>query len=339
MKHLFLTILFILSSICLLLSQDTFSIVAVDSVTGEVGSAGASCLDASDIAGGAAIISDIIPGKGAIHTQSFWRPGNQNNARRRMLAGDSPDQIMTWLGNRFNDVDLDSRQRQYGAAAFDSIGSPAAASYTGPNCFDWKGHLVGENYAIQGNILLGPQILDSMEARFLRASGTLADRLMEALQGANVPGADSRCLAEGVSSQSAFLRVAKPGDPEDSLWLDIIVDITPFGEEPIDSVQVRYDEWKRTVGMENNLPNVKVSVFPQPVDGSLFVEMEGFVSGQNLQFEIFDGLGRVLFRQNVYATKTEIPAEALKGIGSGVYYWRLLSDKKRLAGDKLIIVH
>ncbi|MEO0474258.1 MAG: secretion protein, partial [Bacteroidota bacterium] len=51
-------------------SQDTFSIVAVDSVTGEVGSAGATCLDATNNGVSAVIISDVLPGRGAIHTQS-----------------------------------------------------------------------------------------------------------------------------------------------------------------------------------------------------------------------------------------------------------------------------
>ena len=57
-------ILFSLSQI--LLSDDTFSIVAVDTMTGQVGSAGASCIQ------GSIIISDIHPGLGAIHTQSYW---------------------------------------------------------------------------------------------------------------------------------------------------------------------------------------------------------------------------------------------------------------------------
>ncbi|HOI32111.1 MAG TPA: hypothetical protein PLC47_05045, partial [Bacteroidales bacterium] len=61
-------------------AQDTFSIVAVDTITGEVGSAGASCLDNSAITGGAVIISDIIPGRGAIHTHSYWVSANQINA-------------------------------------------------------------------------------------------------------------------------------------------------------------------------------------------------------------------------------------------------------------------
>ena len=66
-------------------SQDTFSIVAVDTITGEIGSAGASCIDESQIEGGALIISDVIPGRGAIHTQSYWNVSNQLNANNRMV--------------------------------------------------------------------------------------------------------------------------------------------------------------------------------------------------------------------------------------------------------------
>ena len=67
------SLILLLGLICLfffhhniLLSQDTFSIVAVDPVTGEVGSAGASCI------AGSIIISDIHTGVGVIHTQSYW---------------------------------------------------------------------------------------------------------------------------------------------------------------------------------------------------------------------------------------------------------------------------
>ncbi|MEO0007461.1 MAG: hypothetical protein RJA20_1657, partial [Bacteroidota bacterium] len=85
-------------------AQDTFSIVAVDTITGEIGSAGASCLDNVSFpgSGGAIIISDILPGRGAIHTQSFWVAGNQANARLKMEQGLSPSEVLTWV--RQNDV-------------------------------------------------------------------------------------------------------------------------------------------------------------------------------------------------------------------------------------------
>lgn len=239
--------IFLLGSILLIAinaeAQHTFSIVAVDSVTGEVGSAGATCGDSIVWPGtkGAAIIADLLPGVGAINTQSFYLAGNQQNARKRMEAGDSPSQIISWLEN--NDVQGNKQARQYGVVTYNS-GSPQSAAFTGTQCMDYKNHIIGPNYAIQGNILSGQEILDSMEARFKRRPGCLADKLMEALQGANVVGADSRCKIEGTSSLSSYLKVAKPTDRDDSLTIDIVIAGTPFSIEPIDTLQKEYDKWK-----------------------------------------------------------------------------------------------
>ena len=225
-------------------AQDTFSIVAVDVSTGQVGSAGATCLDDGDIAGGAVIISDVIPDVGAVHTQSYWTPANQNAAHTQVTDnGLSPEELMNWLEQ--NDAENNASIRQYGMADLVS-GTARAAAFTGTNCFDWKGHIAGDNYAIQGNILLGEEILTQMESGFLETEGTLAEKLMAAMQGANVPGADTRCLNEGVSSQSAFLRVAYPGDDPNDLTLDIVVSSTPFGTEPIDVLQSAFDTWNET---------------------------------------------------------------------------------------------
>lgn len=224
-------------------SQHTFSIVAVDSDTGEIGSAGATCGDSIIWPGtpGAYLISDVIPGVGAIHTQAWYLPGNQHNARVRMENGMAPADILDYLIN--NDVQNDSSRRQYGLIDFNN-GDPRAVAFTGSGADDYKDHKTGAHYAIQGNILLGPEILDSMETRFLNTTGCLADRLMAAMQGANVPGADTRCLGEGVSSLSAFLRVAQSDDAADALSLDINVAGTGLGVEPIDVLQQKYDSWK-----------------------------------------------------------------------------------------------
>ncbi|HPE35127.1 MAG TPA: DUF1028 domain-containing protein [Bacteroidales bacterium] len=222
-------------------AQDTFSIVAVDTLTGEVGGAGASCIDESAIQGGVLIISDVIPGKGAIHTQSYWNATNQQNAHNRMLEGLSPQEIIDWL--IANDVQNNPQIRQYGIVDTDETGAPRSAAFTGINCMDYKNHITGPNYAIQGNILLGQQILDSMEARFLNTEGTLPEKLMAALQGAKVPGADTRCMNEGTSSLSAFISVAKPGDQPGDFWCHLLVPSTPYGVEPIDVLQELFDEW------------------------------------------------------------------------------------------------
>lgn len=253
-------------------AQDTFSIVAVDPETGEVGSAGATCLDSATAGTSALIISWVQPGLGAVHTQSFWNAQNQDSATARMLAGDSPSELMTWL--EANDAEGTPELRQYGAVDFDPMdGSPRAAAFTGADCFDEKDHELGPNYAIQGNILINRDVLDSMAIRFFFEPGDLADKLMAALQGANRPGADSRCLSEGVSSRSAFIRVAKPDDHPDSLYLDLVVGQTDFGVEPIDVLQDKYDNWRTlnppdtagSTAIEAAALDLDAAVWPHPV--------------------------------------------------------------------------
>ena len=69
-------------------SQDTFSIVAVDPETGEVGSAGASCVDLTSFPGFTDdFLGELFPGLGAINTQAWYIQTNQINARNRMNAG------------------------------------------------------------------------------------------------------------------------------------------------------------------------------------------------------------------------------------------------------------
>jgi len=221
--------------IAFLFNQDTFSIVAVDLETGQVGSAGASCI------GGSIIISDVHPGLGAIHTQSYWNGVNQNTASNLMSNGLSPLEIIDYLIE--NDAQSNPSIRQYGIV--DMVNGGRSAAYTGDNCFDYKDHILGQTYSIQGNILLGPEILGNMEYNFLNTEGTLADKLMSSLQGANIPGADSRCLNDNLSSLSAFIRVANPTDDND-LFLDLNVnnvDFISYHIDPIDSLQNLFDDW------------------------------------------------------------------------------------------------
>ena len=253
----------------------TFSIVAVDTTTREVGSAGGSCI------AGSIIISDIHPGIGAIHTQSYYLPSNQNYASSLMNQGYSPHEIIEFL--EMNDAQNNPGIRQYGvvdlfiensygllneyecnqiegaqwggtsnSSELAECSDPAvsrSASFTGNNCSSWKGHINGVNYAIQGNILLNENILLGIERGFNITNGTLDQKLMAAMQGAKVPGADTRCLDEGISTLSAFIRVAKPNDTLE-YYIDLNVNsVIPYYNEngiwidPIDTLQTLYDQW------------------------------------------------------------------------------------------------
>ena len=224
----------ILSLFNILLPNDTFSIVAVDTLTGQIGSAGASCIQ------GSIIISDVHPGLGAIHTQSYWNASNQDSASSLMEQGYAPQDIIDWLIE--NDAQNDHTIRQYGIV--DLLEGGRSAAFTGENCSDFKGHKIGDTYAIQGNILLGQSILDDMEEAFLTQYGTFEEKLMASLMAANVVGADTRCTPYGTPSISAFIRVSDPNDYENHLFLDINVDNAPLTLNPLDSLHVLYWDWK-----------------------------------------------------------------------------------------------
>ena len=253
----------------------TFSIVAVDTHTGEVGSAGGSCI------AGSIIISDMHPGVGVIHTQSYWMAANQYYAASLMTQGFSPEEIILLLEE--NDVQNNPTIRQYGIVDLYSgynygmlfeeecneiegavwHGNPNSgqlgecsdpiisrnASFTGENCSDWKGHINGIDYAIQGNILLSEEVLMGIQEGFINTNGPLDQKLMAALQGGKVPGADTRCLDKGISTLSSFVRVAK-SDDNDDYYIDLNVNsVIPYYNQtgiwidPIDTLQTLYDQW------------------------------------------------------------------------------------------------
>ncbi|MBX2990160.1 MAG: DUF1028 domain-containing protein [Bacteroidetes bacterium] len=219
-------------------AQDTFSIVAVDTVTGEIGSAGASCVGAINGVG-AFILSDVLEGIGAIHTQASWLESNQIAARQRMLAGDSPQQIINYMVA--NDAQGNPTIRQYGIVDLRRNGESAA--YTGVNCTNYKNHATGPGYAVQGNILSGQVIIDTMRNTFLRTPGPLADRLMATLEAAKIIGADTRCAVRNTSSQSGFIKVVRIGDGGVP-YLQKIIPTTSVGVDPIDLLRAQFNQWK-----------------------------------------------------------------------------------------------
>ncbi|MEX0998089.1 MAG: DUF1028 domain-containing protein [Flavobacteriaceae bacterium] len=246
MKSLFLLFLLFAFNIQLF-AQDTFSIIAVDPVTGEIGSAGASCVTGVGASGIIDIITKIIPGRGGVNSQAWvCIPNvNLNNAIDQMENGASPSEIIDWLLN--NDAcssqNFNPEYRQYGIADFDPDGNPRVAGFTGSQADDYKEDRQGATFSIQGNILLNQTVIDNMENNFNSTEGTLADKLMAAMQGANLPGADSRCLSAGTSSTTAYLLVYRPDDDPSDPYLRLNVGQQSPGIEPIDLLQDLYDSF------------------------------------------------------------------------------------------------
>jgi uncharacterized Ntn-hydrolase superfamily protein len=315
MRNITLSILFIITGIINGISQDTFSIVAMDPITGEVGSAGASCvdLDANNLPTDD-FLGELFPGLGAINSQAYYIPANQANARARMNEGYTPSEIIEWLIN--NDVQNQPQFRQYGIVG--KVGENIeTAAYTGVATDDYKNDITGPNYSIQGNILLGEEILNGMEAGFLNTEGDLACKLMGALQGANIVGADFRCTNNGTSSLFAFVKVAQPSDTfgNPSFLLSVRTGSTDQ-IEPITELQILFDENRdceslSLIDFDNDFP---FSVYPNPSND--FVSLRALNDSETYNLTIISITGAVVYTSD-FISNTGID---VSGISKGIYF-------------------
>jgi len=320
-------------------AQDTFSIIAVDPVTGEIGSAGASCVDGAASFGGLLeVITEIVPGRGGANSQAFVCIPNINltNAIQQLEAGLSPEEVVDWL--LVNDAcasgNFNPQLRQYGVVDFDPDGNPRVAGFTGSMNNDFAGDMQGANYTVQGNILLNETVLINMEDNFVNTEGTLGDKLMAALQGANFAGADMRCLARGTSSTTAYLVVYRSDDDPEEPFIELNIEEMPFGEEPIDSLQVLYDNFLLSV---NDISlNDQIRLFPNPVSKELIISYQN-PSIQLRQLEIYDINGKKVIEKskfnNTLDREERIDVSTLQ---SGIYFLNIKDANKIRASLKFI---
>jgi uncharacterized Ntn-hydrolase superfamily protein len=308
-------------------AQDTFSIVAVDPTTGEVGSAGASCVDGAGAFGGIIdIISGIIPGKGGVNSQAYVciPNGNLQNALVRMQAGDSPSQIIDYLvaNDEFpcSTSFSDPSYRQYGVADLDDANNPRTAGWTGSNADDYKDDIQEATFSVQGNILLNATVLENMRDNFNATTGTLADKLMAAMQGANFAGADMRCLARGTSSTTAFLQVYRADDAPGNPYLRLNIEEMPFGEEPIDSLQILFDKFLSV----NDVEAIKqIKILPNPAKTTFKLLIEPNFEVQEMQ--IFNITGQLMLKKDQAALNSSNATIEVSSFPAGVYFVRIKS--------------
>jgi uncharacterized Ntn-hydrolase superfamily protein len=159
----------------------TFSIVAYDPDKQEWGVAVQSKFMAA-----AAVVSWAKAGAGGVATQSFANLAYGPVGLEMMAQGMSAEQTIYAL----TQSDEGRAQRQVGVV--DRSGR--AAAYTGEDCHDWAGHIVGEGFTCQGNILI-PGTVEAMAKTFEQKrgrSGELADWLVAALAAGQEAGGDSR---------------------------------------------------------------------------------------------------------------------------------------------------
>ncbi|MEJ7613388.1 MAG: DUF1028 domain-containing protein [Candidatus Fervidibacter sacchari] len=192
----------------------TFSIVAFDPKTGDLGVAVASKFLA---------VGSVVPyakaGVGAIATQSFANTTFGPKGLELLRKGLTPSQVLKQL--LASDKDREFRQ----VGIVDAKGR--AAAFTGKKCLPWAGHIVGKGFAVQGNILAGEQVVKAMAKAFRETQGELAERLMAALEAGEQAGGDAR------GKQSAAILVVRKGAGYggfDDRYIDLRVDDHP---EPV----------------------------------------------------------------------------------------------------------
>ncbi len=177
----------------------TFSIVARDTATGEM----AIGVQSHWFSVGT-IVSWGRSGVGVVATQSFVNPAYGPNGLDLMTQGKSAGEALQLL------VEAD-RGRNYRQVAFLDVHGEVSA-YTGSSCISSASHAIGDNYAVQANMMLNDNVVPAMSKAFVEHSDLpLAERVMKVLQAAQTAGGDIR------GKQSAALIVVGP-EVVDEVW-------------------------------------------------------------------------------------------------------------------------
>lgn len=186
----------------------TFSIVACDLEHHTWGVAVASKFPAVG-----AVVPWAQAEAGAVATQSYantsFGPGGLNLMAKDVSAEETLAKLLA--------DDNEREKRQVGLV--DAQGR--SATFTGSECFNWAGGITGPGYAIQGNILVGGNVVQVMQATFLATAGELPTRLHAALLAGDRAGGDRR------GRQSAAIYVVKPEGGYGGFidrWIDYRVD-------------------------------------------------------------------------------------------------------------------
>jgi uncharacterized Ntn-hydrolase superfamily protein len=188
----------------------TFSIVA-RSADGETWGVAT----ASKFLGVGAVVPAAQAGVGAIATQALANTRYKPDGLRMLADGRSSEAVIAAL----TDADDGRGDRQVGIV--DAHGG--AATYTGADCLEWAGGVTDEGVAIQGNILVGPEVVEAVHRAWLDSDVTapLSERLLIALSAGDAAGGDRR----GRQSAALLVVQAEAGyEHNDDVLADLRVD-------------------------------------------------------------------------------------------------------------------
>jgi uncharacterized Ntn-hydrolase superfamily protein len=221
----------------------TFSIIAFDPATQELG-VGVQ----SRAFGAGAAVPYAKPGVGAVATQASANRSYGPKAIALLEQGLTPEQVV----KRITDEDEGRDTRQ--VAVIDAKGRSAV--YTGRRVIErnsdpkdlvhlggYAGHVTGSNFSVQGNTLASVEVVRAMAAAYEHGKGSMAERLMDALDAGQSKGGDTRGM------QSAGILVVKPLPPNSTNTVERIVDIR------VDDHEDPFKELRRLLYMTTGVPN------------------------------------------------------------------------------------
>jgi len=183
----------------------TYSIVARDSITGEMGVAVQSHWFS--------VGSSVTYGKagvGVVATQSFINPSYGPKGLALMQQGLSPQQALDALLQN----DKGEMYRQVAFLNADGV----VATHTGSSCIEAAGHRNGKNFSVQANMMLNNTVWDAMADAFENTKGPLSDRMLAAMQAAQAEKGDIR------GKQSAAILIVSEIATGNS-WEDVLMDL------------------------------------------------------------------------------------------------------------------
>jgi uncharacterized Ntn-hydrolase superfamily protein len=186
----------------------TFSLVARDAETGDLGVAVASKFLAVG-----AYVPYARAGVGAVASQAYGNSTYGPRALARLAAGGSPADC----AEEFAAEDASYESRQFGIVAADGT----SYTHTGKACHAWAGGIAGPGFSAQGNILTGPEVVDAMVTALHTDGAGFPERLLAALAAGDEAGGDSR------GRQSAAILVVGAAKGYLGLtdkWVDLRVD-------------------------------------------------------------------------------------------------------------------
>ena len=252
----------------------TWSIIAVDTRTGVVVIASATCVTAEGLrarGGLKSIQAIVVPGIGVAAAQAGVDAtrANQTLIFEEMRKGTDPDQILRMLSaderfqnRQFGIVDLQGRMAGFSGSGNGFASLAVQSEVRGQGIF----------FAIQGNILESDAVVLDAVAAFMAEGGTVVDRVMAGMEAADRAGGDSRCscrtdptpeVEAGCRHRTAhvaYVAAAKADDPigaghsdgEYSLFIDVDDENTRPDESasPVATLRMRYDVWKADGGLE-----------------------------------------------------------------------------------------